>query len=101
MVQASNSTPSILVMGTLGIGKSTLHNKLGATFQTSSGIDSCTKDLQATDSVPGFKLIDSPGLHDLEMNIPEWAGKVNTSVLAGTSLNLCLLVFKATYRPEA
>ena len=80
-------------MGSLCVGKSTLLNTLGANFETSNAVDGCTKVLQSA-TLPGLKLIDSPGLHDLDMQIPEWAAKLNESGLKGSPINLCLLVFK-------
>ena len=87
-------------MGSARIGKSTVLNRLGANFQTSRAVTSRTKIFQNDDTSAGIRLIYSPGLHDLEMKLDEWATKLNTSELKGSPLNLCLLCFKCTYRPN-
>ena len=86
-------------MGTLGTGKSTLLNTMGASFVTSDGEDCCTQTLERNNTVPGLVLIDSPGLHDMDMSMLEWAAKLNTSALAGAPLDVCLLVFQQVPRP--
>ena len=91
---------SVLVLGTLGIGKSTFLNTLGATFETSNQPVGCTLDIKRDDTIPGYALIDSPGLNDMDMTLAEWAQKLNTSGLNGQPLDLCLLVFKQTPRPQ-
>ena len=57
-------------------------------------------ELRRDDTIPGFALIDSPGLNDMDMTLAEWAEKLNTSGLNGQPLDLCLLVFKQTPRPQ-
>jgi hypothetical protein len=48
-----------------------------------------------------YTLLDTPGLGDLEMLLPAWAGKLNASSVKGRKVALVLMVFKAALRPTA
>lgn len=90
----NSSKPVILVLGTLGIGKSTLLNTLGGSFVTSDDVEGCTQEFMINNEVPNFDLVDAPGLNDMDMPLNEWGARLNTSALKGKPVNLCLLVFK-------
>ena len=48
-----------------------------------------------------FRLIDCPGLGDLNMPLIEWSAKLNESDYTGTGIALALMVIRQKVRPEA
>ena len=67
--------PLVLVIGTLGTGKSTLLNRLygdaqESTFETSRKPRGCTKDYKVVD-MPNYRIVDTPGTNDPRMNV-DW-----------------------------
>ena len=48
-----------------------------------------------------FRLIDCPGLGDLNMPLIEWAAKLNESNYTGSGIALALMVIRQKVRPEA
>ena len=101
----SNTTtkPVVLVVGTLGIGKSTLGNVVagGYYFETSSMAQGCTKAFNSWSSSGfPFTYIDSPGTNDLRFDGPKWMQAFKQSGLGGSRVDLCLLVVKSAIRPN-
>ena len=67
-------------MGTLGVGKSSLLNKMSGMsdeqFTTAFATTGCTQDPKLLE-FDYFKLLDTPGLNDPNMSTCEWSTKVN------------------------
>ena len=66
---------NVIVMGTLGIGKSTLLNKMSGMsqeqFETAYQPEGCTHEPKML-PFDHFNLIDTPGLNDPNMSTNEW-----------------------------
>ena len=76
----SNSKPIVLAMGTLGVGKSTVLNRIlgSEKFECSDRPTGVTQDFTAYETAD-FTILDTPGLNDMEMPLPTWAAKLNAS----------------------
>jgi len=94
--------PTVITIGTLGVGKSTLLNRLAAAdvFAAKRTVQRVTTafNLHEADK---FGLIDCPGLGDPRMPLVEWAAKLNESGYTGAGIALALMVIRQKVRPEA
>ena len=75
--QKTAPTKTVIVLGTLGIGKSTLLNRVagGEPFETYNGSESCTQIPSSfTFEKDGHKVrvVDTPGTNDTQMPAPIW-----------------------------
>ena len=100
MVQANNK-PLVMLIGTLGTGKSHLGNKaLGeGIFVSKKSVKGVTQDFKATEG-PDFKLMDTPGLNDNRMTEETWFQKYRESAVGGSALDLVILVVASKIRVE-
>ena len=100
MVQANNK-PLVMLIGTLGTGKSHLGNKaLGeGIFVSKKSVKGVTQDFTATEG-PDFKFMDTPGLNDNRMTEETWFQKYRESAVGGSALDLVILVVASKIRVE-
>ena len=106
-------TPSIIVLGPLGAGKSTIMNIINSQalkqnkkeFVASNSLVGCTQefsyDTSVFEIVGQVKLIDSPGLADPNILIDVWVNLFNNSI--GTpkwSIDLVVCVIEYAERPS-
>lgn len=77
--------PLIVTIGTLGVGKSTLMNRIIADdreeFQTSGDVDGCTSFFDPY-ILGDFTIVDTPGLGDVDLPFALWVQRFNESGLA-------------------
>ena len=70
---------NVIVFGTLGVGKSTLMNRIAGSdqFQTSDGSEGCTQKV-ARYEIPGkgITVIDTPGTNDPDMSLDTWVASL-------------------------
>jgi predicted GTPase len=93
--------PVVIVIGTLGIGKSTVLNRLidKDEFQTSDEVDGCTQEFQMFKGEK-YDICDSMGLGDPNLDITKWMDKYNANPnVKGREIALVLLVVKGQIRP--
>ena len=97
-----SNKPTVITIGTLGVGKSTLLNCLAAAevFAAKRSVKRVTTDFNLHEA-DTFALIDCPGLGDLNMPLIEWSAKLNESDYTGTGIALALMVIRQKVRPEA
>ena len=101
MVENTTNTtkPNIMVLGTLGTGKSTLMNRLhgGDTnvFDASYSEFGVTQKPEIIE-LENFTLIDTPGLNDPKIPTADWSTRFNSSEVTTNEkrIALSLLVFK-------
>ena len=100
MVQANNK-PLVMLIGTLGTGKSFLGNKaLGeGTFVSKNSFKGCTQNFTAIEG-PDFKFMDTPGLNDNRMTLETWLERYRESAVGGSALDLVILVVESKIRVE-
>jgi putative ribosome biogenesis GTPase RsgA len=114
MVSPSNSGKSswtMILLGALGAGKSTIVNILNSKntnanrveFVASNSFKGFTKDF-VTDVMPMsgvgiVKLIDSPGLADPNIPIDQWVKKYNLQ-LKGEAIDLVVCLIEYAERPS-
>lgn len=99
----ADSKPLVLVLGTLGTGKSTVLNRTcgeEGRFEAKDSVEAVTKGFNTYD-LKNFTLLDTPGLGDPEMPLATWVGKLNASTIKGRPVALVLMVLKAAIRPTA
>ena len=79
MVSANNNNRTVIALGTLGVGKSTLMNAFSASktgeFAVGDGAESVTKEFKAFD-MGDLTLIDTPGLNDVDIPLAYWGVKL-------------------------
>ena len=94
--------PTVITIGTLGVGKSTLLNRLADAdvFAAKRTVKRVTTDFNLHEA-DTFGLIDCPGLGDPNMTLAEWAAKLNESRFTGKGIALALMVIRQKVRPEA
>ena len=92
MVEAK---PTIITLGTLGVGKSTVLNRLADAdvFIAARSVKRVTTEFQLHEA-NDFSLIDAPGLGDPRMDLTAWANKLNTSPFGGYPIALALMVIR-------
>ena len=78
----SQTKPTVVILGTVGHGKSNFLNRLAGenAFESKKQIESVTlvpKMFETED----FKLIDTPGLNDMRIDTKDWVDKFNDSVI--------------------
>ena len=76
-MESLKTTKTVIVLGTLGVGKSTLMNRVagGEQFETSDGADGCTQVPSSyTFEKDGHKVrvVDTPGTNDPRMPAAIW-----------------------------
>ena len=97
----SHSKPIVLAMGTLGVGKSTVLNRIlgSAKFECSDRPTGVTQDFAAYETAD-FTILDTPGLNDMDMLLPTWAAKLNASPYRNQPVALVLMCLRAKIRPS-
>jgi predicted GTPase len=93
--------PVVIVIGTLGTGKSTVLNRLidKDEFQTSGEVDGCTQKFSMYHG-KDYDICDSMGLGDPSIDITKWMDKYNANPnVKGREIALVLLVVKGQIRP--
>ena len=101
----AGAKPNVMVMGTLGTGKSTLLNRMSGQeedlFVARLQTEGCTQEPKIAEA-EGFKLIDTPGLNDPNMTTNEWQTTYNKWLKAQgpVRIDLAVLVFKQNVRPS-
>ena len=100
------SKAKVIVIGTLGIGKSTVMNKIsaGQKFNTSDEPEGCTKDPDSfTFNSDGKEItvVDTAGLNDNNMNISLWINNYTEYAKKSdeSAISLAIIAFKASIRP--
>ena len=102
----AGAKPNVMVMGTLGTGKSTLLNRMSGqeedVFEARLQTEGCTIEPKIAEA-EGFKLIDTPGLNDPNMSTNEWQTIYNQWIdeQGNVPIDLAVLVFKQSVRPSA
>jgi putative ribosome biogenesis GTPase RsgA len=80
MVESNEKKPIIVVMGTLGVGKSTFLNTLLGEkteyFETSGGVDGCTQKFTSC-QWGDYLVMDTPGLNDPKLDVVDWVATYN------------------------
>ena len=105
MVESRPYKPRVMVLGTLGTGKSTTMNCLSAAeeaaFIAKRSQKGVTQELSEIE-FDEFILIDTPGLNDPKMSTADWSTRYNSSSATSNSaqIALILLVFKCSQRPS-
>ncbi len=96
------SKPLVLAMGTLGVGKSTVLNRIIGSdmFTANRSVAGVTKNF-ALHECGDFDVLDTPGLNDPELPLITWASKLNTTGFINRPLALVLLCLRASVRPSA
>ena len=91
-----------MVIGTLGVGKSTVLNRIAESnvFFAKDQVERCTTDFGMHEA-QDFCLLDTPGLNDPDMTTVEWAGKLNASEFKGRPVAFVMMCLKACIRPSA
>ena len=92
-------------MGTLGIGKSTLLNKIagGENFETSDSADGCTQNPSSITYQSGGKattVIDTAGLNDTALPLSTWISSYTEFAKTQNNVSLCIIAFRASVRPS-
>ena len=98
------SSNAVVVLGTLGIGKSTLLNRIagGENFKTSDDAEGCTLKPGSVKYYHGGKattVIDTAGLNDPGMPLIDWISSYNDFAKTSSNVSLCIIAFKASVRP--
>ena len=95
--------PTVVVLGTVGHGKSYFLNRLAGedVFESTKKVTSVTLAPQMTET-DDFKMIDTPGLNDERIDTKDWVERFNDSGNATSPqpLALAILLFKACDRPQ-
>ena len=92
----------MIVLGTVGHGKSNFLNRLAGknAFKSKRSVESVTlvPEMTETDHI---KIIDTPGLNDERIDTKDWVDRFNDSgnVAGPQPLSLAILLFKASNRP--
>ena len=79
--EANPEKPTVLVVGSIGHGKSTFLNRLAGQdglFKAGRSVKSVTQ-YPACREMTHFNLIDTPGLNDTRIPTADWVGKFNKS----------------------
>jgi predicted GTPase len=100
MVESTNK-PVVIVIGTLGTGKSTVLNRLidKNEFETSGEVDGCTTEFDRYQG-ENYDIVDSMGLGDPEIDITKWMEIYNENPnVKNKKIALVLLVVKGQIRP--
>jgi GTP-binding protein EngB required for normal cell division len=101
MVESTNK-PVVIVIGTLGEGKSTVLNRLignDELFATSDLATSCTQEFNMYHG-GDYDICDSMGLADPSINLTKWMSIYNANPnVKNKKIALVLLVLKGQIRP--
>jgi predicted GTPase len=101
MVDSTNK-PVVIVIGTLGEGKSTVLNRLignDELFATSDLATSCTQEFNMYHG-KDYDICDSMGLADPKIDLTKWMRIYNANPnVKGRKIALVLLVVKGQIRP--
>ena len=99
---ANPEKPTVMVLGSIGHGKSTFMNKLGGQemkFKSGRSIKGVTQDCVCYE-FENFNLIDTPGLNDARIPTVDWVQRFNTNEhVKPQPLALCIMLFKSSARP--
>ena len=76
----SQTKPTVVVLGTVGHGKSNFLNRLAGKniFESNKQITSVTLVPKMVETEE-FKLIDTPGLNDMRIDTKDWVDRFNDS----------------------
>ena len=95
--------PTVVVLGTVGHGKSLFLNRLAGenVFESKKQVQTVTTEPKMVET-DEFKIIDTPGLNDRRIDTKDWVERFNNSENATgpQPLALAILIFKATDRPQ-
>ena len=95
-----SDTYHVILMGSMGVGKSTIINKLvGREVALANvGAASCTKEPTVYQSQvhPGLFVIDTPGLGDPSISTRNWAKRATD--IAGKPIDAVIYVINSTTR---
>ena len=98
-----NNKPTVMVLGSIGHGKSTFLNRLAGDenfFHAARSVKGVTQ-YPTRHELPDFDLIDTPGLNDCRIPTADWVQRFNSCADSQPQpLSLALLVFKASIRPN-
>ena len=74
------SKPTVVILGTVGHGKSNFCNRLAGEniFESKKQVTSVTLAPQMTETAD-FKMIDTPGLNDMRIDTKDWVDRFNDS----------------------
>ena len=91
---------NVVLMGSMGVGKSTVINKLVGrdVAPSANGANSCTKEptLYASEVHPGLNVIDTPGLGDPTIPTRKWAERA--AKISGKPIDAVIYVINSTTR---
>ena len=95
-----SSNYNVILMGSMGVGKSTVINKLvgSEVAASASGGSSCTQEptLYASQVHQGLNVIDTPGLGDPTISTRKWAERAAN--IAGEPIDAVVYVINSTTR---
>ena len=96
---ANPNKPTVMVLGSIGHGKSTLLNKLAGQqdlFRAVRSVKGVTQDCLCHE-LENFNLIDTPGLNDARIPTVDWVQRFNTNQhVKPQPLALCIMLFKSS-----
>lgn len=102
----SNKAKNILIVGTLGIGKSTVMNRLAGEEQfkagnNASGVTQVVSSYEFEKDGCRYKVWDTPGLNDTEMDISTWIANFKKTAKANQEpIHMIIVAFKSNWRPS-
>ena len=101
---ADPEKPTVIVLGTIGHGKSTFMNRIAGRddyFKAARSIKGVTQfpKLVRTEHL---NLVDTPGLNDTRIDTKDWVGRFNggNGCTKPQDLGLAILLFKQCNRPQ-
>ena len=101
----ASSKPTVMVIGTVGTGKSTTMQRLSGSneeeFISARQPEGCTQHAQVKE-FNRFKLIDTPGLNDMRIPSSDWGTRYNESDVIKNCkcIDLVLILFRCKIRPD-
>ena len=100
---ANPDKPTVMVLGSIGHGKSTFLNKLAGQdglFKAGRDVKGVTQD-PICHEMEHFNLIDTPGLNDARIPTVDWVQRFNTnSAVQPQPLSLVMMLFRCSSRPS-
>ena len=102
-----NRKINIIILGTLGIGKSTVMNRMTGSepFKASdkaSGVTVVVNKYEFEYNGYHYKVIDSPGMNDCDMDMTTWLATFKKAAKIETEpIHLVICAYKAEFRPSS
>ena len=83
IASGSQTKPTVVVLGTVGHGKSNFLNRLAGEniFESNKQVTSVTVEPKMIET-EDFKMIDTPGLNDMRIDTKVWVDRFNDSANA-------------------